>query len=355
MILLITLIIVASMFLLTGLAGRSALKESRYAFLNSMINREKEELLGPRILALLREGDLPSLVNFLTERGLIRRGKTLSFEDLQESELRISREYLERYNRLLPYLPDDLRSFFQSLRVLRDIRNLEVLAAHIDGRIPKEELIRLLEIGGTIEIPLLLRIGESNSLRHFIEEAARQLPHGFHLTFEGGEDFLAVVRKLNLAAAVFLQREVERIGSPEVYEAFTHLALTFDARNINIIARLKSEGVPADEIEEWIIPLGEMIDPATLNDLLETVDYADFLRALRETHFGRKALRDLNGTIDPEELEHTSLEFIYSTLSSNLEDKDTVRVWKFLFLLEHEERMIREGLTTLKSLPRGGW
>lgn len=344
---------VASLFLFTGWTGINALKEGKYAFLASMVSRLEEDLVAPTILRLLRENDLHALTHLLNEKGLISDSEPPSFGDLWESELKATEECRERYNRLLIYLPSDLREFFTSLRILRDVRNLEVIATYIAGGIPGEELPRLLEAGGIIEIPLLLDVAESRNLRGFIDKVSPLLPADFRPTLNGKMDFLTIVRKLNLAAVAFLRLKVKQIASPEVDQAFSHLSVVFDAKNVDMIARLKSEGVSAGEIKEWLIPQDGTIDSSTITQLAESEDYNEFLSLLLETHFGRIVLRDLEGTPGPRELWEASLRFIYSTQFLNWEESDEMKVWRYFFLLEHEERTIREGLRAIRPPTRG--
>ncbi len=345
--------VVASMFFFTGLTGRKALKEGRYAFLASMVSRLEEDLVAPAILRLLRENDLYSLTHLFHEKGLIDDREPLSFGDLWESERKASGECWQRYDRLLTYLPDDLRDFFGSLRILRDARNIEVLAAYVDGNIPRNEFPMLLEPGGIIEIPLLLELGESRNLKSLMDEISPLLPPDFRLDLKEEMDLPTFVRRLNMAAAAFIQLKVKQNPSTEVDEAFSHLRAAFDAKNVCAIARLKSEGTPPEEIAKWLVPLNETIGPNTLTRLAESEDYEEFLNTLLETDFGRVVLRDLRRTPTPKELWEASLQFIYSTRFSSLEESDELRVWRYFFLLEHEERTIRKGLKAIRTLTGG--
>ncbi len=350
MLFLLPLILIASMFLFTGLIGKKALKESRYAFSASIVNKLEEELLAPQILDLLKKRDLHALLRLYIKQGIIDDGRSLSFEVLRESELRISGEYRERYNKLLPYLPDDLREFFGSLRIIRDVKNLEVLLGYMNGDLPEEELPMLLEVGGMIETPLLLRMGESKDLETFLDELPRHLPADFHITRDGELDVSTIVKRLNLGALAFLRSKAEQIRSPEVEEVSSNLAFTYDMKNVSMIARLKSEGIPSEEILRWLIPYGNTISQDTLAQLANTEDYTEFLNLLLETQFGKMVMRNLKGTPNPKKLWETSLGSEYSTLSSNSEGNDARQVWRYFFLLEHEERIIRKGLRAIRPL-----
>lgn len=349
---LLPLILIVSMFLFTGLTGKRALKESRYAFSASIVSMLEEEFLAPQILRLLREGDLHALLRLYVEKGIIEGGRLLSFEVLRESELKISGEYREKYDRLLPYLPDDLREFFGSLRIIRDVRNLEVLLSYMAGDVPDEEFPKLLEVGGMMETSLLLRMGESKDLESFLDELSRHLPTDFHITRDGELDFSTMVRRLNLDAVAFLGSKAEQIRSPEVDEVFSNLAFTYDMKNVSMIARLKSEVAPPEEIMRWLIPYGNTISQGTLAQLANTEDYTEFLNLLLETQFGKIVMRNLKATPNPNELWEASLSSEYSTLSSSSEGNDARQVWRYFFILEHEERIIRKGLRAIKPLTR---
>jgi vacuolar-type H+-ATPase subunit C/Vma6 len=124
-------------------------------------------------------------------------------------------------------------------------------------------------------------------------------------------------------------------------------------KNMIMIARLKSEGVTSEEIRQSLVPYGNTVNQSTLVQLADTEDYEKFLNLLLETQLGKKVMRDLTGSPNPNELWEASLNLEYSNLSSNLEGNDARRVWRYILLLEHEERMIRKGLCSIKPLAGG--
>lgn len=353
MVFLLPLILIVSMLLFIGITGSKALNESRYVFPASIVSRLEEELLAPQILELLKERDMRTLLHLYLEKGIITSNESMSFETLRESELRVSEEYRERYDRLLPYLSDDLREFFESFRILKDIRNLEVLLGYIGGYVPEEELSYLLEVGGLIEIPWLLRMKENSNLESFLNELSERLPNDFVIRRDGELDVSTLVRRLNLGAVAFLKSKALQIRSPEVNEVFSRLAFNYDMKNVIVIARLKSEEFSSEEILQWLIPYGNTVNQSTFVQLADAEDYTEFLNLLLETELGKIVMRDLTGSPNPNELLEASLSLEYSTLSSSFEGNDARRVWRYILLLEHEERIVRKGLRSIKPLAGG--
>jgi len=288
---------------LSAIMKKSA-EEGRFAFLSPLIRSSRVQMLNERLQELVKIKDTRNLRALLVEAGIID-GTEHSLKKLENLELSITRDFELHYNRILHYLPDDLKDFFEAYKILWDVENLKLLLCYtlsqkqIDG-----SLVRIAGPFGYLDSSSIRSLAESGNPKDLIERAMDLLPTEFspEIDFKNGYSSNDLGFSLDVAAFKYLQQKSLEIGTKKARKAWNLVSGIYEVKNLVTMARLKYSGDSAEDIGRFLFPSHGKLSDALIERLLESEDYAAFLRTLRMSPYGEFIPVE---TVDPAKLEES--------------------------------------------------
>lgn len=281
---------------------RKSAEEGKFAFLLPLIQSSKVQILNERLQKLMETKDVRNLKTLLIETEIMD-GTEKSFEKLQDLELSIVKDLELHYNRILRYLPDDLRSFFEAYKILWDVKNLKsLLRLSSRQRLTDSDFERTAGPYGYIDSSSIRLLAKSDNTKALLERAMSLMPAEFSpsINFENGYPSNDLGFSLDVAAFEYLKQKSMEIGTKKAWKAWNFVSSIYEVKNIVIMARLKYSEESIGIIKQFIFPSQGKADDVLLERLLESDDYTAFLRTLRTTHYGELIPE---GMVDPSKVE----------------------------------------------------
>jgi vacuolar-type H+-ATPase subunit C/Vma6 len=278
-------------------------EEGYLAFMSPRIQSSQQQVLSERLEKLLEMKDVENLKTLLVETRIIR-GTEQNLTDLETLELSIAKDFEDYYNRILHYLPDDLKEFFEASKILWDVENLKLLLCCILEETPPDKYVQMMGPFGYLDLSSIESLAKSKSPEEMFKSLIKLLPADFSskISFEKEWSMKGLEFSLDLAAFEYLQKRSKEIGTQRVRLAWNFMTGIYEVENLVTMARLKYSEVPPDDIIRFLFPSRNKLDDADVRRLLETEDYSTFLRALRNTPYGEYIP---NGEVDPMKVEDT--------------------------------------------------
>lgn len=276
-------------------------EEGYFAFLSPRIQTSQQQVLSERLKKLLETKDVENLQALLVEARIIR-GTEQNLTDLETLELSIARDFENYYNRILHYLPNDLKEFFEASKILWDVENLKLLLCRVLDEIPLGKGVHMTGPFGYLDLSSIESLAKSKSPEEMFKNSIKLLPTDFSskISFEKEWSMNDFEFSLDFAAFGYLQERSEEIGTQRVRLAWNFMTGIYELKNLIILARLKYSEASSDDIIQFLFPSRNKLDATDIRRLLETEDYSVFLQVLRDTPYGEYIP---NGEIDPTKVE----------------------------------------------------
>lgn len=328
---------------LAVITGRSA-QDGKFAFLSPFVRSSKVQFLNERLQELMKAKDTRNLKALLIETEVID-GTERTFEKLQDLEFSIIKDLELHYNRILRYLPDDLKAFFEAYKILWDVKNLKsLLCLTLRHRLTDSNFVRTAGPFGYIDSPAIRSLAESGNPKTLLENAMHLLPAGFSpdINFEKKLSTSDLGFYLDVAAFEYLQQKSTEIGTKQARKAWNLVSGIYEVKNLVTIARLKYSGESTEIIRRFLFPSQGNTNDALVERLLESEDYTAFLHALRMTPYGEFIPEEM---ADPSRLEDSledGLKMAESNTRFTQRDMEFVTTVRFLTRLETTYDVIRE-------------
>lgn len=261
-------------------------EEGRFAFLTSLIQSSRQQKLSERLEELLEKKDTKTLYVLLNEAGIME-DTDRNLENLKNQERSIAESFSLHYNRILHYLPDDLKEFFEAYKILFDVQNLKLLMLYVLNEKVMRKRACMAEPFGFLDSTSFESLAKSSTPDDVLENALKLLPDEFSskVSFERGYPINELEFSLDLAALEYLQKRSEEIGTQKVQLVWNALTRVYEVKNLISIARIKYSETPK-EVDKFLFPSWRQLSNTDAKRLLKAEDYSAFLRALRNTTYG---------------------------------------------------------------------
>ncbi len=317
-----------------SLTSKKSGEEGHFAFLTSLIQSSGRQILSERVGELLEKKDAKNLRVLLNEAGIME-DTNHNLENLENQERSIADIFSHHYNRILHYLPDDLKEFFKAYKILWDVQNLKLLMSYVLSEKDTRKHVFMAEPFGFLDSTSFESLAKSSTPDDVLEKALGLLPDEFlsKVGFERGCPINELEFSLDLAAFEYLQKRSEEIGTQKVRLVWSALTGVYEIRNLITIARIKYSETPK-ELDKFLFPSWRQLGKADAERLLRAKDYSAFLRSLRNTTYGEFIPK---GKMNP-----VNLEVLLKKRLQELELRgtklDTTVQTTILFLTELEAR-----------------
>lgn len=274
-----------------------------------------------------------------------------NLQSLQNSEVSLARDFENRYNLLLYYLPVDLKGFFEKCRILWDVENLKLLLCNIIDAKSQRDIVQMAGPLGYLDQEDLESLAGANNPEEMIAFASRLLPFEYstRLTLEkwpSGTRDLELA--LDFAAFSFLQGANEEIGTQRVELAWKVLENTYEIKNILTISRLKLSKTASEKIEPLLFPVFLRLEKSEYTSLLEAEDHPSFMHALEKTYYGKWLLESRDNTKVLEDLSRRTVR-VCDAMEA---ESEVERIIRFMTELEVHYETIRKAtfLASVKTV-----
>ena len=327
-------------FELAATTKKSA-EEGLLAFLSPRIQSSSEQVLIEKLGDLLEREDAKNLKALLLDADIVEDFEQ-NLEFLQSLELKLAEDFEHHYNRILHYLPEDLKGFFESYRILWDVENLKTVMCYTLNQSRPDRSTCPVGPFGFLDLRSVESLTKFESPEQLLKNLAALLPTEFasKLALENRRPFHAHAFALDLAAFQYLKARSEEISTRRVRLAWSFLLGLYEVENLITIARLKSSGTPPEQIEGFLFPSWKHLESSSVGQLLHTEDYASFLLALRGTPYGGHFPKGRIGLAELESFLKTGLRrFEFDETKRDVTVEMTVR---FLIELEEQFDIIRK-------------
>lgn len=267
---------------------RKCTDEGYFAFLSPLITSSKQQVLSEKLEKLQKAKDTENIQVLLADFGIVK-GTEQSLTELMTVESLIMENFENHFNRILPYLTEDLKRFFEALKVLWDVENLKLLMSYSFYGKGQEKRVHAVGPFGYIDPNSLELLAESKSVEELFEDSLKLFPTDFgrNINFEGkwSPDDLEIF--LDLAAFEHLKQKSQEIGTSRVQRAWALLTEVYEVRNLIIMARLKYYATPSEDISRFLLPAQNRLSEFDISRLKQTEDYSSFLHVLQDTAYGK--------------------------------------------------------------------
>ena len=320
---------------------RKSTDEGLSAFLFPRIQSSQRQVLSERLSRLFETKDVENLQTLLIGAGLMK-GAGRNLDDLENMEMSITEASWSHYSRILYYLSDDLKQFFDACKILWDVENLKLLLCCVRNKKYLETNFRIRGSFGYLDSTSIQSLAQSNTAKEMWENAVTLLPTEFssEVSFEEGWPINDLEFSLDIAAFKYLRGKSEEIGTQKVFLSWDSMAGIYEIENLVTIARLKYFRTLPKDINRFLYPVQRQLSNFDIRLLVETEDYATFLLALMNTPYGKCFS---NGETNPMELE-ASLKKEVQRLGFENRTRDVVieAIVNFFAELEAQYSMIRK-------------
>ncbi len=324
-------------------------QEGRNAFLVSRIQSSELPRLAQSLQESLTTRDT-RMLRLLLDQARISSRVEGDLWSLQDSEVLSARDFENRYNLILYYLPDDLKEFFGECRILWDVENLKLLVCCITSAKSQNNAVRMAGPFGYLNQEAIAALAGANDFEELIAQASSLLPSDYSskLALERLSSAISLEIALDFAAFSFLENASKDIGTQRVELAWQIFQSLYEIRNVLTISRLKLYKIASEEIEPMLFPVCVRLGKSEYKDLLEARDHQSFLRILERTSYGKgpperaysiDTLRGLMRRAEPFGV-------------SGETEPETEKIIRFVTELEVNYETVREAtfLTMLKAL-----
>lgn len=334
------------------LISRRSSREAYYAFLLPMIETSEPLLLARQLLEVETE---ESWKPMLLDAQIIQPDRRYDLEGLRGLEMSLKTAYVEEYNHILAYLPEDLRGFFDSARIAWDIENLKVILTAVSTKVPWEMLKAYLFPSIYLELSEMEALAKSKDIETLWEATREMLPREYtsliSLDLDLAEPFNILKARLDQAFCSYIATKSEEIRTQTTRDAYRSICELHELENIILTARLKYHEIPPEQISQLLCPCEGRLGNRILTSLVEAQNYEMFLRVLLDSVYGEE-LPGFTASQSPEKLEdelrrlvligfdrlirEIDLEAILRHVTSLETRFDVVRKAAFWALLRHE-------------------
>ncbi len=246
------------------------------------------------------------------------------------------------YNRILQYLPDDLKDFFEAYRILWDVKNLKLLMSCALERTNPEQYAHLTRPFGYLDSRSIELLSKSYLPEGVVENALNFLPTEFSpdIRAENRYSTNELEFSLDIAAFEYLRQKSEEIGTQKTRLLWEFLISKYEVENIVTIARLKYFKGNSENIKRFLFPSWKLLNETDQRRLLDAEDYSALLLALRETPYGKYLPAK---TVDPLEFEEGLKRKLKNTeLEEATLDFTMEKTIRFLVELEQQHEIMRK-------------
>ncbi|MEW6592706.1 MAG: V-type ATPase subunit [Candidatus Hadarchaeota archaeon] len=284
----IAFVLALSSALLVGVL-LSARKSMNYLFCNATVSAWEAKLVSEtRMMELADTPSLQTLLSALEDtehRSWVAEVRKNERPDIAEVERALYEHRSAKYRELLGMLPDERKKTVQKILERTDAWNLKAIITMIHNSVPKESRLRELAPSPTMpreRLEMLVSAGDLNELLEFLKGSEY-----FGVVSGSLEDYkinglLPVLTAIDrqyystLWADVQSKKAQRKILAPIV-------GFQIDSLNVELILRLKSEGVAAQEIDGHLIrPSHELTEPM-LREMMKAEDVRSTIHMIHIT------------------------------------------------------------------------
>ncbi len=252
-----------------------------YVYCNAMVSSWEGRMLDSKRVAELSEMDPEGILSALS--GTDFEGLELGEPVKVEEEMR--ERCAARYREICQNLPAKGRRFFELLLERFELYNLKSLLTSLHTGLPPQFLPS--PISSRERLQLLSQVKSVENLLDFLKgtdygEVLLESLEGYR---KRGLSFM--LRRLDHHYYQKLWREAQR-QRKSVREL---VGVEIDLANLKLLARLKKEGVPPEEIRELLIKPSHLIPAHLLDRMAEAEDLSSLLQMLSDTPYGEAVSR----------------------------------------------------------------
>jgi ATP synthase A1 C subunit len=278
MILPLIFLLLGALFLLVFIDARRTFP---YVYCNAMISAWEGRMLDSKRLAELSEMDSQGIVSALSGTDF----EGLELGELVEVEEKMRGRCAARYREICWNLPAKGRRFFELLLERFELYNLKSLLTSLHTGLPPRFLPS--PLSSKERLQLLSQVKSVENLLDFLKgtdygEVLLESLEGYK---KKGLSFL--LRRLDHHYYQKLWGEAQR-QRKSVREL---VGVEIDLANLKLLARLKREGVPPEEIRELLIKPSYLLPAHLLDQMAGAEDLPALLQMLSDTPYGEAVSR----------------------------------------------------------------
>jgi V/A-type H+-transporting ATPase subunit C len=209
--------------------------------------------------------------------------------EIREVERALHAHVVGKFKELLKLVPEESKPVVRKLMEWRDLWNLKAVATAIHNQVPKEERIRELLPSPTVSEERLQLLCSAESLKELLEFLkGSEYYEAFSAALSDYERYglLPIIASLEKKYYSSLWEEVRR-RKPQRKIFRKLVGFQVDALNARVILRLREAGIPAREIEKFVIKPAHELSEAMLRAMITAEDMRSAIHAIRITAVGR--------------------------------------------------------------------
>jgi len=271
----------------------SSKRSMAYVFCNATISTWEARLLSEARLTELAEA--PSLANVLTAledtdyRTQLAESTKSGELEIVSIERALKESVNARYRELLNMVPNGRKDILLKLLQKTDLENLKALISMIHEKVPKEQRLRELIPSPTMpneRLEMLASADDLTGLLDFLKGSEY-----FEVISSALEDYrkhglLALLSALDKHYYTSLWRQVQaKRDQRSVLKAM--IGYEVDSINIKLILRLKSDGIPTDEINRYLLKPGHELTEDMLKAMMAAEDIRSAIHMIHITTYGK--------------------------------------------------------------------
>ncbi|MFW5913034.1 MAG: V-type ATPase subunit [Candidatus Hadarchaeota archaeon] len=262
-----------------------------FSYTNARISAMKGELFRKEKLdQLLEVRDFQNLVNQLESSHYSKYIESLEDFEAKSLEQSIYNHLEDSYQKITKLAPEEIKNVFQEMERILEVRNLEIILAgklvnlsreEIEGKLTEkrylseetyEKLIEAESIGEAITSLEGTRYWRTldEAVTKYGEEG-EMLPVWFSLEGEYWEDALKSAKESRAEYSEIIQRGIR---------------MKIDVLNMLFILRCKAEGVDAERMKDFIIPVHYELKSQNINRARESEDIKGAIMSFASTPYG---------------------------------------------------------------------
>ena len=306
-----------------------AARTMKYTYCSATISAWEARLLPEA--RLMELADAPTVAQILTALEDTEYRSKLAEVPREEAEITAVERALrasanERYRELLAMVPEERKGTVEKILMRSDLWNLKAILTAIHNKVPREERLRQLIPSPTMPWERLEMLASAESLEALLEFLrGSEYFDVLSAALEGYKErgLVALLSALDKHYYSSLWRDVlAKKAQRNILKGM--VGYEIDALNVKLILRLKREGIPPVEIEEYLILPSHLLSEAMLKSMAMAEDIRSAVDVISRTHYGRFLLE-----VMPEVEEGRSFFVVEKTL-----DEQHLKLCKWLAITQ---------------------
>ncbi len=329
----------ALLLLEIAIATAKSLREGNLAFLFPRLSSSETGLIARQLEHLIEVGDRKRIRELLVTTDMFQNASNISLEDPEEIERQLVVQYEETYDAFLNYMPEKLKEFLESWKILRDYANLKVIIkCQIQG-IPPEVLLHFLGPRGKLTNEVLMKLAETSRIETTVRNFELLFPEvTSRIGLEGRNSLEEFEVAIDRSASQFIVEKCSRMKI-EKAEAIKRVVISkFEIEDIINMARLKAVNTPIEKIKQLLLGQTWDLDEYRIESLASAENYESFYSTLLGTKYGTQLPRT---TLEPARLrEELFAAFLKQLVATESIDEESII--RRMIGLEYEYEILRK-------------